>query len=181
MEMKRCYKCGRLLPITDFYRHPSMADGHLGKCKECTKQDVRARYLVLSSDESFMEKERERGREKYHRLNYGSRKTEHFLMKCASYPGLKCTKRRMKIKTEAGVELHHWNYNFRDSVIPLPRRLHHRLHSRIRLHNDEGIYYEGATALDTPGKHLDVIRRICTEFGFDFTKIDTQYIKSKDE
>ncbi len=39
--MKRCFKCERLLPPTEFYRHPSMADRLLGKCKACTCRDVR--------------------------------------------------------------------------------------------------------------------------------------------
>ncbi len=44
--VKQCFKCMRHLPLDDFYRHPKMADGRLGKCKECTKSDVAHNRLV---------------------------------------------------------------------------------------------------------------------------------------
>ena len=42
--IKTCFRCGRDLPITEFYKHPRMRDGHLGKCKKCTRADVSANY-----------------------------------------------------------------------------------------------------------------------------------------
>ena len=57
---KVCFKCNQEKPLSDFYRHPRMTDGHLGKCKDCTRHDVadhREKNL-----ESIREYDRKRGK-----------------------------------------------------------------------------------------------------------------------
>lgn len=75
--MKVCFKCNLEKPLSDYYKHGRMADGHMGKCKECTKNDVKLHKkanidYVMNYDRSRPNKDErnlkscERNKEKYH-------------------------------------------------------------------------------------------------------------------
>lgn len=73
--VKTCMKCNVVKPLDDFYKHPRMADGRLGKCKTCTKTDVRANRL--DKVEYYREYDRERTKT--------ARRIEHLDKNCKKF------------------------------------------------------------------------------------------------
>jgi hypothetical protein len=62
--MKVCFKCNRNLDLSEYYKHPAMGDGHLNKCKDCTKKDSEDRRKIKEKDIEWVLIERKRHREK---------------------------------------------------------------------------------------------------------------------
>ena len=65
--MKTCFKCGEEKPLSEFYVHKRMGDGHLNKCKSCTRMDTLLRYHQNMQDPHWVDAERERQRIKERR------------------------------------------------------------------------------------------------------------------
>ena len=57
-DSKICFKCGESQLLTEFYKHSGMADGHLGKCKGCTKKDTKDN--ITKNHDYYLEYDRTR-------------------------------------------------------------------------------------------------------------------------
>lgn len=170
-ETKVCTKCNQEKPLSQFYADKKAKDGHFNECKECVKKRTRERYYLNIQDESFVERERERGRRKYREKGYAHNPTSAKIQKQMKYPGLRTARRDFKVELPPTVELHHWNYTDKNHVIVLDKSLHHRLHNIIKLDIDTGYYSHNEAPLDTIDKHLNIIKSVCLRDGFDFSKV----------
>ena len=163
--MKQCKECKVLKEKNDFY-------GLQGECKECTKKRVRSREQEKRKNTEWVIKEKERHREKYHRLNYKEkhkpstkRKKEIIDRYKNKYPEkLKAKNLSNKLSPKVkGNHLHHWNYNieFAKDVIELTPKDHSKIHRFIKYDSKNFIYVDiNGNYLDTKEKHILFINKI---------------------
>lgn len=149
MQEKTCFKCGEVKPICDFYRHPMMADGHLNKCKECSKKDTAKHQASKMLDPEWKEKELDRHRKKsakYRLLGIASqdksetrkkwclankhKKKAHNLVSRAIKNGL-LRRRSCEVCGSKNSQAHHDDYNFPLDVIWLCPKHHGERHVEL--------------------------------------------------
>lgn len=170
--MKVCFKCNENKELNEYYKHSAMKDGHLNKCKECAKKDSNINFKEKSKCFSFVLKERDRTREKYHRLDYkGKYKPTYENKKKATkkyhekFPEKKAVRNLLKhVETEDGFHNHHWSYDIKHakSVIKLSITDHNLIH-RFLIYDQEHKMYRRSDIgllLDTKEKHYNYINTI---------------------
>lgn len=164
--MKKCFKCGIEKELSEYYVHPQMGDGHLNKCKDCTKKDSKSRINILCLDATWIESEKRRGREKYHRLYAGTgkvnkKRNERWKNKFPEKKKATSHSQHMK-KPFDGAEKHHWSYNaehYKD-VIWLTKKQHMKGH-RFIIYDQERMMYrrtDNNELLDSKESHEKWIR-----------------------
>lgn len=160
---KTCFKCGQTKPRTEFYPHPQMGDGLLGKCKDCTKKDTKERTDALMKNPEWAAKEAARHREKARRL--GNKKPtreasrKRTAMNRSKYPEkvrANSAVQRFPVAVK-GNHLHHWSYRpeHQKDVMELTPRQHGKAHRFIVYDQERSMYrrVDSGELLDTRAKH----------------------------
>ena len=138
---KRCFRCHHEKPLTEFYRHPRMADGHLNKCKTCTRVDVRINRAVR--DEHYRAYDRSRTSRPHRREDRRTRNTRYrqdHPERERAYGAVARALKTGRLKKPPACEgcgapgslhAHHQSYQEPLNVVWLCARCHHH-HHRVR-------------------------------------------------
>lgn len=118
--MKRCFKCGQVKDLDEFYTHQRMRDGHLNKCIECCRKYARQR----NADNPGRDKRpfRHPGKEKLYAHNQARKLGSAPCEVCGATPA----------------EKHHYDYLNPLSVVYLCKKHHGQEHRQfVPVESDE--------------------------------------------
>jgi hypothetical protein len=136
---KRCFRCGCLKTLADFYAHPMMVSGRLNKCKACCMADARAnyrakheRYLAYEHLPARREARRERSLEttRAQRAKYPDKYAARTAVSNAVRDG-RLIKRACNVCGSPDVEGHHTDYSKPLDVMWLCRYHHQQIEGRL--------------------------------------------------
>lgn len=133
---KTCFKCGKTLPLDAFYKHSQMGDGHLNKCKECTKKDAHERRFGKNR-EKILAYDRARGSRqtaddvRSYRAANSEKWAAHIAVSNAVKKGI-LVKTPCVCCGEQRVEGHHPDYSRPLDVVWLCAACHRQLHASAR-------------------------------------------------
>lgn len=132
--MKICFKCNHMKPLSEFYRHSQMKDGHLNKYKECAKLDVSSNYK--NNRDYYVEyyKKREQTeKRKLQKTKYQKNRRAKNPTRVSVYNKVKRSKlirpnKCQKCGKTAKLNAHHENYNAPLEVIWVCAMCHYYIH-----------------------------------------------------
>ena len=141
-------------------------------CSSDLKSDSKKRHNELIKDSAWMEKEKERSRQKYHRLNYkekykpSAEKKKAIMQRYYERYPEKTKSRSVKVNSVAGFHRHHWSYKPEhvNDILLLSIADHNYLHRHI-VYDQERMMYrrsDNNVLLDTKEAHEDYFKKIKT-------------------
>lgn len=135
---KKCFKCGEVKPISAFYKHAKMSDGHVNKCKECNKKDVRDNRI--KKIDYYREYDRKRGNRqgyeytKHYRERFPKKYRAHQMVAYAIKAGNLVAEPCEQCSRADGTHAHHDDYSKPLNI----RWLCPPCHKRWHMENGEG-------------------------------------------
>lgn len=146
-SLKTCFKCGEAKARSEFYKHPQMADGLLGKCKECAKKDVRDNYFAdIPKRQEYERNRSQRKLRKEMKLEYQRRSRAKHPTRNAGYLQVhraiasgQITRKPCEVCGDPNSHAHHDDYSKPLDVRWLCRKHHQMHHGKLKyeIQNDQ--------------------------------------------
>lgn len=133
--MKKCKKCGVKKPLSEFYKHALMVDGHLNICKDCKKAYIR-KYSKTPKGKAVDRKREKTVKRKVWKKQYQRKYRERNRLKYKARTIVTNALRDGKLKREPcevcgkKAESHHDDYNKPLEVRWLCFKHHRELHGQ---------------------------------------------------